>query len=111
MLPLISAMPTTARTSFFFQAEDGIRDDVVTGVQTCALPIYPRASANRTRFNATSTPDSHAHVIPRLVGSDNALRTGALAGSMGETVSSWLYCQDSACLSWGCGSPRQRTTR
>src|SRR5437879_9208758 len=25
---------------FFFQAEDGIRDTSVTGVQTCALPIY-----------------------------------------------------------------------
>src|SRR5258708_12902359 len=24
---------------FFFQAEEGIRDDLVTGVQTCALPI------------------------------------------------------------------------
>src|SRR2546426_6704880 len=28
---------------FFFQAEDGIRDYKVTGVQTCALPISPRA--------------------------------------------------------------------
>src|SRR5205809_5138870 len=28
---------------FFFQAEDGIRDVAVTGVQTCALPIYPEA--------------------------------------------------------------------
>src|SRR5206468_6641397 len=27
---------------FFFQAEDGIRDLIVTGVQTCALPISPR---------------------------------------------------------------------
>src|SRR5438093_12877571 len=26
--------------NFFFQAEDGIRDWSVTGVQTCALPIY-----------------------------------------------------------------------
>src|SRR5438132_13286804 len=26
---------------FFFQAEDGIRDHCVTGVQTCALPILP----------------------------------------------------------------------
>src|SRR3989441_2738033 len=26
---------------FFFQAEDGIRDKLVTGVQTCALPIFP----------------------------------------------------------------------
>src|SRR6266849_1300240 len=28
---------------FFFQAEDGIRDPLVTGVQTCALPIFARA--------------------------------------------------------------------
>src|SRR5205823_11408640 len=28
---------------FFFQAEDGIRDKLVTGVQTCALPIYDQA--------------------------------------------------------------------
>src|SRR5437870_9210882 len=30
---------------FFFQAEDGIRDGHVTGVQTCALPIFPGLSA------------------------------------------------------------------
>src|SRR5258708_21479128 len=30
---------TTCILIFFFQAEDGIRDDLVTGVQTCALPI------------------------------------------------------------------------
>src|SRR5256886_6636304 len=30
---------------FFFQAEDGIRDLTVTGVQTCALPIYSTALA------------------------------------------------------------------
>src|SRR6266436_3510875 len=29
-------------TFFFFQAEDGIRDVAVTGVQTCALPISAR---------------------------------------------------------------------
>src|SRR2546429_5279804 len=28
---------------FFFQAEDGIRDVAVTGVQTCALPIFSSA--------------------------------------------------------------------
>src|SRR5205823_8811811 len=33
---------------FFFQAEDGIRDKLVTGVQTCALPISP-AEADATR--------------------------------------------------------------
>src|SRR5207237_4959070 len=29
----------------FYQAEDGIRDSSVTGVQTCALPIYPDTGA------------------------------------------------------------------
>src|SRR3989440_4831148 len=33
---------------FFFQAEDGIRDLIVTGVQTCALPILSIASPSRT---------------------------------------------------------------
>src|SRR5206468_5761496 len=32
---------------FFFQAEDGIRDLIVTGVQTCALPIYPAPPTDR----------------------------------------------------------------
>src|SRR6266566_7553547 len=32
---------------FFFQAEDGIRDYKVTGVQTCALPIYRMAERPR----------------------------------------------------------------
>src|SRR4051794_10284612 len=38
-----SILPTSGSVSlcfFFFQAEDGIRDGRVTGVQTCALPIY-----------------------------------------------------------------------
>src|SRR5438552_18525294 len=35
---------------FFFQAEDGIRDDLVTGVQTCALPI---SAARRGRSRGT----------------------------------------------------------
>ena len=33
-------MVAVSLKKFFFQAEDGIRDDLVTGVQTCALPIY-----------------------------------------------------------------------
>src|SRR5438552_15105030 len=34
-----SATTWRSMSFFFFQAEDGIRDDLVTGVQTCALPI------------------------------------------------------------------------
>src|SRR2546425_7701995 len=46
---------------FFFQAEDGIRDKLVTGVQTCALPISrggcPR-SPSATRCKAQGARDS-----------------------------------------------------
>src|SRR5256886_1955671 len=44
---------------FFFQAEDGIRDLTVTGVQTCALPIY-RARALSGRLWLTHMRDAHA---------------------------------------------------
>src|SRR5687767_15250409 len=54
---------------FFFQAEDGIRDKLVTGVQTCALPIWPRSSASsrirartvRTRRNASARATGSAN--------------------------------------------------
>src|SRR5438552_13499257 len=66
---------------FFFQAEDGIRDDLVTGVQTCALPISrkhsrwaialqvfkksnsaqkPMACCTRSSWNPTALPASAA---------------------------------------------------
>src|SRR5256885_13210501 len=44
--PLEELLIAQSELFFFFQAEDGIRDDKVTGVQTCALPILaPRARA------------------------------------------------------------------
>ena len=36
---------------FFFQAEDGIRDCLVTGVQTCALPILLKESLKNFLMN------------------------------------------------------------
>src|SRR6266478_7563131 len=39
---------------FFFQAEDGIRDLTVTGVQTCALPISQRAENCESVFRAST---------------------------------------------------------
>ena len=59
---------------FFFQAEDGIRDDLVTGVQTCALPIYKKHdvvsnfkllisdSENIVPIKCSSTPFFHHSV-------------------------------------------------
>src|SRR5207247_7872426 len=40
---------------FFFQAEDGIRDPLVTGVQTCALPISHASSEASARRPASCT--------------------------------------------------------
>src|SRR5258707_4727873 len=50
--------------SFFFQAEDGIRDIGVTGVQTCALPIYTAT----TEIYTHSTPPSNPSFLRVLGG-------------------------------------------
>src|SRR5436189_271972 len=41
---------------FFFQAEDGIRDTSVTGVQTCALPISRSAGRSHRRRGPAPPP-------------------------------------------------------
>src|SRR5437762_11054396 len=44
---------------FFFQAEDGILDTSVTGVQTCALPILPHPTAMQSLLQARSDVTAH----------------------------------------------------
>src|SRR2546425_12026356 len=46
---------------FFFQAEDGIRDKLVTGVQTCALPI----SFSRGRHRLVDARPRTSATVPR----------------------------------------------
>src|SRR5690349_22658419 len=53
---------------FFFQAEDGIRDLYVTGVQTCALPILER-ERHTQRHPCDAVARRHAAEIPRLASS------------------------------------------
>src|SRR3989441_4339425 len=50
---------------FFFQAEDGIRDKLVTGVQTCALPIsfLPLRHAREEKVTLTTRRDGHDTVV------------------------------------------------
>src|SRR5205823_11996264 len=57
--PLLRGVPVRA-VLFFFQADDGIRDKLVTGVHTCALPIFSRASfrCGRTMLRAIPLPTS-----------------------------------------------------
>src|SRR5437588_5795343 len=53
--------------SFFFQAEDGIRDHCVTGVQTCALPISANRATTLTcgvRMSTTFPLPSSPHCVP-----------------------------------------------
>src|SRR5260370_21472076 len=54
---------------FFFQAEDGIRDSSVTGVQTCALPISHGRSPAGRRFRPCGRGFAEAspHIIRRRV--------------------------------------------
>src|SRR2546429_2160956 len=54
---------------FFFQAEDGIRDVAVTGVQTCALPIYTTGPCARTQgpVVSQSAGDFRTRSLPRTL--------------------------------------------
>src|SRR2546430_6309261 len=53
---------------FFFQAEDGIRDLTVTGVQTCALPICSQSGSPSSRWPDVATPPMPADRGPELCG-------------------------------------------
>src|SRR3989304_8013230 len=54
--------------SFFFQAEDGIRDVAVTGVQTCALPILQRGGRGPHRPAAGGGAERPTRSEERRVG-------------------------------------------
>src|SRR2546427_9007414 len=77
---------------FFFQAEDGIRDLTVTGVQTCALPIsllvlnssHCEALASQGRIQDQERPASR---------SGNAPISGATMGRRSEEHTSELQSQ------------------
>src|SRR5206468_8668311 len=53
-------VPVSDARFFFFQAEDGIRDLIVTGVQTCALPIsFAERTAARISASYPARRTSH----------------------------------------------------
>src|SRR5690606_41203460 len=93
---------------FFFQAEDGIRDFHVTGVQTCALPISGGAAPPRRRRGLRRRPDARALIEPvRAVarhptecwGGDchrSGTRTAMVVGEIGRAS-----CREREKL-WGC---------
>src|SRR2546426_7184964 len=72
---------------FFFQAEDGIRDYKVTGVQTCALPI---SGAAEVLGDYGAGPN---HVLPT---GGTARSTGGLSVYTFLRVRTWLRIDDPA---------------
>src|SRR5690349_13456743 len=62
------------RAGFFFQAEDGIRDLYVTGVQTCALPISG-ARSFALHFVPVSAPLTRGIFATSFVRIDGAIRS------------------------------------
>src|SRR5690606_41139831 len=53
---------------FFFQAEDGIRDFHVTGVQTCALPISPGEQATSAGWVMVQSSSPAMQEVFRAIG-------------------------------------------
>src|SRR5256885_2786810 len=72
---------------FFFQAEDGIRDYKVTGVQTCALPIYLISLINATiaAFDAPGRQSLFPMLVPRGQ-LQNAITLNAMLFQTGQLV-------------------------
>src|SRR5271157_6103063 len=66
---------------FFFQAEDGIRDADVTGVQTCALPIYAGNTSIVLASGIPSAPGSYNFVDFTLM-----FDSASFSSSVGDNI-------------------------
>src|SRR5690348_18435923 len=100
---------------FFFQAEDGIRDGRVTGVQTCALPIYRLRTdwdhrlwyifriLTDTRSEATAKKH-YLHVTDTRIGRSEERRVGKECSFVGSSYASHIYVigRADACLLQSC---------
>src|SRR5260370_9984140 len=75
---------------FFFQAEDGIRDSSVTGVQTCALPISTGSFRRATRI-ASLAGQAVGWLL--VAGGVAFLLAGNLAGGIWFAFIGWFLVQ------------------
>src|SRR5207248_9778970 len=95
---------------FFFQAEDGIRDRTVTGVQTCALPISDRDSWRRHSSSPSSSCSRSARwnsataswrSEERRVGKECRCRWGT------DHLKEKINVAETSCVAVGCGYARE----
>src|SRR4030043_1725777 len=70
---------------FFFQAEDGIRDVAVTGVQTCALPISPSSSDLILLATLAAPPGTNVLLFAQTTGTG---ASGDILSTLPKTYSS-----------------------
>src|SRR2546430_4578387 len=70
---------------FFFQAEDGIRDLTVTGVQTCALPIYDDEFFLAAGFSIENAGEQDAGIA-------GDISAGLEGDSIGLALKQWQQC-------------------
>src|SRR5437879_5633493 len=75
---------------FFFQAEDGIRDTSVTGVQTCALPISIDPKETRARLELAAVLENNGDWVDAL----DQYRQAALADSSDNTQNQYKAAQE-----------------
>src|SRR2546425_4019456 len=66
---------------FFFQAEDGIRDKLVTGVQTCALPIFASSTVPGSSGQPGTVEDANRH--PEVLARKSV---GQIADHFGDVI-------------------------
>src|SRR2546425_7569120 len=85
---------------FFFQAEDGIRDKLVTGVQTCALPI------SRVRTSQPASATSAARQKAANTRTRRIVCTSYMVSSY-ERRGEWGVVRDTP-KAWGVGSGTRR---
>src|SRR5688500_20381852 len=89
---------------FFFQAEDGIRDYKVTGVQTCALPIL--------RMGGTPMPpEMQMQPLPRPLPECREREQEVKRGGAWSAVRSEERRVGKECRSWGAPEEEEKRTR
>src|SRR5690348_17560280 len=78
---------------FFFQAEDGIRDGRVTGVQTCALPICVAGDLARLLVGHAQTVQRLGALALQLIGGEHGVARRSEERRVGKECRSrwWAY--------------------
>src|SRR5256885_13867235 len=88
---------STSHFFFFFQAEDGIRDYKVTGVQTCALPIYSgrgrRTAGGRIGMSTSASRPLYAYVGSRTTRERDARGEGITVYRVDEATGGLQHLQ------------------